>query len=65
MDLKLDRKRKGKDNSRFLAQTTERMGRKAAERTDLEGSEKQEFDLGDLSALKYLLVIYVEMSSKI
>lgn len=65
LDLKLERKSKGKYDSRFLAQTTERMGRNAAERTDLEGSGKQEFDLGYLLALKYLLGIHVEMSSKI
>lgn len=65
LDLKLDRKRKGKDDSIFFALTTERMRRKAAERTDLEGSWKQGFDLGYLLALKCFLGIYVEMSSKI
>lgn len=65
LDLKFDRKRKGKDDSRFLARTTEKIRRKAAERADLEGSGKQKFDLGYLLALKCLLGNYVEMSSKI
>lgn len=61
----MDRKRKGKDDSRFGTQTTEKTGRKAVERAELEGSGKQEFDLGYLLALKCLLGIYVQMSSKI